>query len=91
MLTSRFTFVLPTKSPGMLERQRFGGFCVFPFDLDSTNYSVLRTGARPAVSIQVDATQEESLGTKFGVSGYPTLKWFIDGELASDYNGPREA
>lgn len=41
--------------------------------------------------LQVDATQEEALGTKFGVSGYPTLKWFIDGELASDYNGPREA
>ena len=23
--------------------------------------------------------------------GYPTIKWFIDGEVASDYNGGRDA
>jgi len=40
---------------------------------------------------QVDATKETELGTKHGVSGYPTIKWFVDGEVASDYSGPRDA
>ncbi|KAF6244014.1 thioredoxin-like protein [Scenedesmus sp. NREL 46B-D3] len=39
----------------------------------------------------VDATVESDLGQKFGVQGYPTLKWFVDGELVSDYSGPRDA
>jgi hypothetical protein len=41
--------------------------------------------------LQVDATVESDLGQKFGVQGYPTLKWFVDGELVSDYSGPRDA
>jgi protein disulfide-isomerase A1 len=46
----------------------------------------------PAIVIaKVDATAETELGTKYGVSGYPTIKWFVDGEVASDYNGPRDA
>ncbi|WIA23964.1 hypothetical protein OEZ86_007219 [Tetradesmus obliquus] len=40
---------------------------------------------------KVDATVESDLGQKFGVQGYPTLKWFVDGELVSDYGGPRDA
>jgi protein disulfide-isomerase A3 len=28
---------------------------------------------------------------KYGVNGYPTLKIFKNGEVFSDYNGPREA
>ena len=40
---------------------------------------------------KVDATEEKALGTQYGVKGYPTLKWFIDGEVASDYNGGRTA
>lgn len=43
------------------------------------------------MGMQVDATVESDLGTKFGVQGYPTLKWFVDGELATDYNGGRDA
>eukprot|EP00775_Hariotina_reticulata_P003132 gene3132-3410_t len=39
----------------------------------------------------VDATAESDLGQKFGVQGYPTIKWFVDGEMVSDYSGPREA
>lgn len=40
---------------------------------------------------QVDATKEADLAQKHSVSGYPTLKWFVDGEVAMDYNGPRDA
>lgn len=40
---------------------------------------------------QVDATQEADLGTKYGVNGYPTIKWFVDGEVAMDYSGGRDA
>ena len=32
----------------------------------------------------MDATQEPALGQKFGVKGYPTVKYFKDGELAFD-------
>merc|ERR1712227_1051017 len=36
-----------------------------------------------------DATAERELGEKYNVQGYPTLKWFKDGE-ASDFNGGRD-
>ncbi len=38
----------------------------------------------------VDATEEKSLGTKFGIKGYPTLKFFKNG-VATDYTGGRTA
>jgi protein disulfide-isomerase A1 len=37
---------------------------------------------------KVDADKHKDLGTKFGVKGFPTLKWFNDGE-ASEYSGGR--
>jgi len=40
---------------------------------------------------KVDATKEADLGKKYDVSGYPTIKWFVDGEVAMDYSGPRDA
>jgi thioredoxin-like negative regulator of GroEL len=43
------------------------------------------------VTAQVDATVETELATKFEVKGYPTIKWFVDGEIATDFNGPRDA
>eukprot|EP01126_Amoeba_proteus_P012640 TRINITY_DN1520_c0_g1_i2.p1 TRINITY_DN1520_c0_g1~~TRINITY_DN1520_c0_g1_i2.p1 ORF type:complete len:189 (+),score=30.84 TRINITY_DN1520_c0_g1_i2:69-635(+) len=37
----------------------------------------------------VDCTVEEQLCQKHGVSGYPTVKYFVDGK-ANDYEGPRD-
>jgi len=43
----------------------------------------------PAVPlVKVDATVEKDLATKYGVSGFPTLKWFVKGS-ESEYNGGR--
>ncbi len=39
--------------------------------------------------VQVDGTIDSELAEKFGVEGYPTLKWFVEGE-AQEYTGPRE-
>lgn len=52
-----------------------------------TNRRTTRFGRGP----QVDATQEGDLAQEHKVQGYPTIKWFVNGEVASDYNGPREA
>ncbi|XP_016339279.1 protein disulfide-isomerase A4-like [Sinocyclocheilus anshuiensis] len=49
----------------------------------------LRNRTPPIPLAKVDATAESDLTTRFGVSGYPTLKIFRKGK-AFDYNGPRE-
>ena len=41
-------------------------------------------------SPQVDCTVETSTCQKFGVTGYPTLKIFKNGEFSKAYDGPRE-
>jgi len=45
----------------------------------------------PVALAKVDCTVETNTCNKFSVSGYPTLKIFKNGEVAEDYNGPREA
>jgi protein disulfide isomerase family A protein 3 len=45
----------------------------------------------PVALAKVDCTVETKTCGKYGVSGYPTLKIFKNGELSEDYNGPREA
>jgi protein disulfide isomerase len=39
---------------------------------------------------KVDATKEEAISKKYGVSGYPTLLWFVDGKK-TEYDGGRTA
>lgn len=41
------------------------------------------------VLAKVDATEEKDLAEKYEVKGYPTIKWFVDGEVAMDYSGGR--
>ncbi|XP_063980859.1 protein disulfide-isomerase A3 [Diachasmimorpha longicaudata] len=51
------------------------------------------TGNDPPITLaKVDCTEAgKETCTKYGVSGYPTLKIFSKSEMVSEYNGPREA
>jgi len=50
----------------------------------------LKSNDPPVKLAKVDATVESDLGSRFGVTGYPTLKVFRRG-TPTDYKGPREA
>lgn len=42
--------------------------------------------------VKVDCPSSESVCSKYGVDGYPTIRLFKDGELSGDeYAGPRTA
>lgn len=45
----------------------------------------------PVALVKVDCTVETKVCGKHGVSGYPTLKIFKNGEFSAEYQGPREA
>eukprot|EP00798_Chlamydomonas_sp_ICE-L_P027692 gene27692-7334_t len=39
---------------------------------------------------KVDVTENKPLGEKFEIKGFPTLKWFVNGKMVSDYGGGRD-
>ena len=50
------------------------------------------TDADPVVIAKVDADAHRDLASKFGVTGFPTIKWFDAGSsVATDYEGGRTA
>ncbi|OTF70069.1 disulfide-isomerase A3-like protein, partial [Euroglyphus maynei] len=55
--------------------------------------SKLKNNDPPIPLAKVDCTADEGkeVCSKYGVSGYPTLKIFKNGEFSSEYNGPRQA
>lgn len=49
-------------------------------------------GDDPAIPLaKVDCPANSGLCSRFGVTGYPTLKIFRGGEFSADYGGPRSA
>ncbi|KAG1668907.1 hypothetical protein FOA52_016076 [Chlamydomonas sp. UWO 241] len=53
--------------------------------------TALKSSHPDVVVAKLDADAHKELGSRFGVSGFPTLKWFVDGEVAMDYGGGRDA
>lgn len=51
----------------------------------------LRDNDPPVSLAKVDCTASTTVCSKYGVTGYPTLKIFRNGEFAEDFSGPREA
>lgn len=51
----------------------------------------LKKADPPVPLAKVDCTANQDTCGKFGVSGYPTLKIFRNGEMSADYAGPRQA
>ncbi|KAI4825390.1 hypothetical protein KUCAC02_021073 [Chaenocephalus aceratus] len=55
-------------------------------------YEVAATRLKGNVAlVKVDCTTSSNVCSKYGVSGYPTLKIFRDGEETGPYDGPRTA
>ncbi|CAF4663498.1 unnamed protein product, partial [Rotaria sp. Silwood2] len=52
--------------------------------------TILTKNDPPVALAKVDCTVETKTCAKYGVNGYPTIKIFKNGEVAEDYDGPRE-
>lgn len=60
-------------------------------EFDSAS-AVLKANDPPVALVKVDCTAEgKDVCSKYEVSGFPTLKAFKHGEVAFDYNGPRDS
>lgn len=77
---------LPTHAPA----SQSASFCLA---LPHSQYAAAAaTLADSAIKLaNVDATEETELASRFGVQGFPTLKYFAKGAPAVEYSGPREA
>jgi protein disulfide isomerase family A protein 3 len=53
--------------------------------------TILAENDPPLVVVEVDCTEQKATCSKYGVSGYPTLKVFRNGEISADYNGGRKS
>lgn len=53
--------------------------------------TIMKTAGFKTLLAKVDATAENDLAQKYGVSGYPTIKYFVNGQVAKDYDGDRQA
>merc|ERR1711871_33736 len=51
----------------------------------------LKKEGSKAVLAKLDATESKAAAKEHGVSGFPTLKLFLNGEVEEDYDGGREA
>jgi len=49
----------------------------------------MKTETNGVAIAKVDTTVETSIGEQFGIKGFPTLKFFVDGQPV-DYNGARD-
>lgn len=47
---------------------------------------IMKEKKLPGILAAVDATKEHEVGQKFGVKGYPTVKYFSNGEFKFDVN-----
>ncbi|KAI3433908.1 hypothetical protein D9Q98_003710 [Chlorella vulgaris] len=51
----------------------------------------LKEYSSDVILAKLDATEHKTAAGKHEVQGYPTLKWFVNGEVAMDYSGGRTA
>jgi protein disulfide-isomerase/protein disulfide-isomerase A1 len=57
-------------------------------EFDAASETMAEAGIKQTLA-KVDATVENELASRFGVRGFPTMKWFVNGQ-ANEYDGPRE-
>lgn len=66
------------------------GHCKKLAPVYETAATILKANEPPVALVKVDCTVQTQICQKHGVSGYPTLKIFKNGEFDSDYNGGRD-
>lgn len=48
--------------------------------------TIMKEKKIPGVLAALDATKESSIASQFNVKGYPTVKYFVNGEFKFDVN-----